>query len=107
MSEKRKGMIEENRREAILAMEEDLMGTTEATPMILRAVVEVAVDRGYRKERYTEWVPDTDFESATKARYRCRECGHWQVAKKQNVQSMLRSLRYCPCCGAKREEGAS
>ena len=100
MSEKRKGMIEENRRDAIMAMEEDLVGATEATPKILHAVVEVAVDRGYRKERYTEWELDTGFESATKVRYRCKACGYWQVAKKQNAQSMLRSLIFCPHCGA-------
>ena len=94
------------REKAILAMEEDLMGSTEATPKILRAVVEVAVDRGYRKERYTEWELDTSFESATKVRYRCKACGFWQVAKEQNAQSMLRSLRYCPGCGAKKKRGA-
>ena len=102
----RKNQGEAERQNAILAMEKDLVGATEATPKILHAVVELAVERGYRKERYTEWALDTGFESATKVRYRCKACGYWQVAKKQNAQSMLRSLHYCPRCGAMKKEGA-
>lgn len=60
-----------------------------------------AIKLGYRKERDTEWILDDDFESTAKVRYRCRECGYWQTAKKQNAQNMLRALRYCSNCGAR------
>ena len=63
-------------------------------------VAEHAVALGYRKEKKTEWILDPEFKSETKVRYRCRECGYWQTAKKQNAQNMLRALHYCPNCGA-------
>ena len=65
-----------------------------------RRIARHAVKLGYRKEKKTEWILDTEFESATKVRYRCRECGYWQVAKKQNAENMVRALHYCPGCGA-------
>ena len=65
-----------------------------------RKIAAHAVALGYRKEKKTEWILDPEFKSETKVRYRCRECGYWQTAKKQNAQNMLRALHYCPNCGA-------
>lgn len=67
----------------------------------IRCFTEVCDRLGYRKERYGTWIPDVTFVSRSKLRYRCSFCGYWQVAKAQNAESLLRSLRYCNGCGAK------
>ncbi|MBO5967820.1 MAG: hypothetical protein J6S14_04905 [Clostridia bacterium] len=67
----------------------------------VRRIARHAVKLGYRKERETELVLDTEFESKTKVRYRCRECGYWHTVKAQNADNLLKALRYCSSCGAR------
>ena len=91
----------QDKKKLIEETAKDFMGAAYAHELeTVKRVAAHAVELGYRKKRKTEWIPDTTFKSETKVRYRCRECGYWQVSKKQNAQNMIRALRYCPGCGA-------
>ena len=58
-------------------------------------------EKGYRKERKSELILDTEFDSKTKVRYYCRECDYWHTVKIGNDEHLLRTLRYCSFCGAR------
>lgn len=66
-----------------------------------RICAEAAVRLGYRKERYACWIRDESFVSDVKVRYVCSTCGHWNVVKFQNAQTMLYQMKYCNGCGSK------
>ena len=97
-------MEKKKKEKRIREMEQDL-SETPVSEEICGSCARVLASKGYRPERYSEWILDTDFESRTKLRYRCSACGYWRTVKTQNAASMLHGLRYCPGCGARTVRG--
>ena len=66
-----------------------------------RQIAEALYEKGYRKERESELILDTEFESETKVRFHCRECDCWHTARIGNDEHLLHAMRYCSFCGAR------